>query len=131
MCFTKRKKKLKKNKIYPKNSYSGNNPYSGFKSLREIKPVTNEEFLSECIECYHCKKIFDLGSSEIKIHCAGCNQFFHCGIAGKCRGSLCNQKTMIGDNHRLSWCINCVPKIEGNEEKINGIGTCICQECSL
>ena len=127
MCFTKRKKKLKKkNKIYPQN-----NPYSRYKYPIEIKSITTEEFLSECISCYHCKKIFNLGSSEIKIHCAGCNQFFHCGIAGKCRGSLCNQKTMIGDNHRLSWCINCVPKIEGNEEKANGIGTCICKECSL
>ena len=120
MCFTRRKKKQKKNKIYP---------YFIGRSQKEIQNVTTEEFLSECISCYHCKKIFNIGSSELKIHCAGCNQFFHCGIAGKCRGKNCNLPTMIGKNHRLSWCVNCVPKIDGNEEKINGEGTCICKDC--
>ena len=120
MCFTRRKKRQKKNKIYP---------YIINRSQKEIQNVTMEEFLSECIACHHCKKIFNIGSSELKIHCAGCNQFFHCGIAGKCRGEGCNLPTMLGKKHRLSWCINCVPKIEGNEEKINGKGTCICKDC--
>ena len=121
MCFTRRKReKKRKRAIYP---------YVVERSQQEIENVTTEEFLSECISCYHCKKIFNIGSSELKIHCAGCNQFFHCGIAGKCRGKNCNLQTMIGQQHRLSWCINCVPKIEGNEEEINGEGTCICKDC--
>lgn len=123
MCFTRKKHRQKKNKkkIYP---------YVVKRTSNDTKKITNEEFLSECICCHNCKKIFNIGSSEIKIHCAGCNQFFHCGIAGKCRGSGCNLPTMIGEKHRLSWCINCVPKIEGNGEKINGKGNCICNDCS-
>lgn len=121
MCFTRHKQKQrKKKKIYP---------IVKERSLDDINKTTQEEFLSECISCHHCKKIFNIGSEEIKIHCSGCNQFFHCGIAGKCRGAGCNLPTMIGQNHRLSWCVNCVPKIEGNEEKVDGIGTCICKDC--
>ena len=37
----------------------------------------------------------------------------------------------VTNDEFLSECINCVPKIEGNEEKPNGMGTCICKECSL
>lgn len=123
MCFTRKKKRQKnKKKIYP---------YTSKRTLDEIKKTTHEEFISECITCYNCKKIFNIGSNEIKIHCAGCNQFFHCGIAGKCSGQNCNLLNMRGENHRLSWCINCVPKIKENEEKINGEGTCICNECYI
>ena len=115
MCFTRRKREKKnKKKIYP---------YVIERSQKEIENVKIKEILSECISCYHCKGIFDIGSSELKIHCAGCNEFFHCGIAGKCRGKNCNLPTMIGQKHRLSWCVNCVPKITGNEEKKNGEGT--------
>jgi len=121
MCITRRKKRQRKNKIYP---------YISNKTSKEIKNTTHEEFLREFIECHHCKKFFNVGSNQIKIHCAGCDQFFHCGIAGKCRGDDCNLPTMIGKNHRLSWCINCVPKIEGNQEKVNGEGTCICENCN-
>tara|TARA_Y100000590_G_C15504426_1_gene932952 strand:+ start:498 stop:869 length:372 start_codon:yes stop_codon:yes gene_type:complete len=121
MCFTQRKReKKKKRAIYP---------YFIGRSQQEIENVTTDEFLRECIACYHCKRIFNIGSSELKIHCAGCNQFFHCGIAGKCRGKNCASITTRGKQHELSWCINCVPKIEGNEEKINGEGTCICKDC--
>jgi hypothetical protein len=126
MCFT-RKKHRQKRKVNKKKIY----PYVVERTPDDIKNTTQEEFLSECISCHNCKKIFNIGSEEIKIHCAGCNQFFHCGIAGKCRGSQCNLQTMIGKNHRLSWCVNCVPKIEGNEEKTDGIGSCICRDCSL
>lgn len=123
MCFTRRKKRQRKiNKV---------RPYFTTRTIDEINKTTQKEFLSECISCYNCKKIFKIGSDEIKIHCAGCNQFFHCGIAGKCKGSLCNLPNTIGQKHRLSWCVNCVPNIEGNEEKSNGIGDCICTECSL
>ena len=95
----------------------------------DYQNVTTEEFIKECISCYHCKKIFNLESNEIKIHCAGCNQFFHCGIAGKCIGPNCNMDTLLGTNHKLSWCIHCVPKLPINCEKENGIGDCICRDC--
>jgi hypothetical protein len=95
----------------------------------DITEMTTDKFVKECIACYHCKKIFNLDSNEIKINCAGCDQFFHCGIAGQCNGLNCVSITMRGDYHKLSWCINCVPKIEENKEKINGIGSCICGEC--
>ena len=123
MCFTRRKKKERENKkrkkyakVYPEPNHTN---------------LSTEEFSKECICCHHCKQIFNLGSEEIKIHCAGCDKFFHCGIAGKCRGMNCNLPTMLGEKHHLSWCINCVPSVEGNEEKKNGIGWCICKECNL
>jgi len=119
MCFTRKKikgiKGIKKNKIYPE---------------LNIKEITTDKFVKECITCYNCKQIFNLASNKISIHCAGCNQFFHCGIAGKCIGENCNGITMIGGGHRLSWCVNCVPNIPGNEVKTNGIGNCICKECA-
>lgn len=115
MCFTRRKKKIKK--IYPIKKYNCDIKH------REIN------ISKEMITCFNCNKNFDLGSNKIKIHCAGCNEFFHCGISGKCRGEKCNLKTMRGKEHRLSWCINCVPNIEGNQEKLDGTGTCICNNC--
>tara|TARA_Y100000287_G_C14109266_1_gene299217 strand:+ start:338 stop:709 length:372 start_codon:yes stop_codon:yes gene_type:complete len=120
MCFTRRKnkqKKYKKNKIVP------------YTHVKNINDITTEDFMNECISCHHCKQIFNLGSNELKINCAGCDKFFHCGIAGKCIGPYCKQTTRRGQTHILSWCVNCVPKIEGNEEKKDGIGTCICNSC--
>ena len=67
-------------------------------------------------------KKFNLGSNELKINCAGCDKFFHCGIAGKCTGPYCKQTSRRGQTHILSWCVNCVPDIVGNEEKKDGIG---------
>lgn len=117
MCFGKnqKKKKIKKNKIKP------------YIHHEDISKITTEEFLKETITCNHCKKRFNLESNEIKIHCAGCNQFYHCGIAGKCNCSDC--KTVMRNNqiHHLSWCIHCVPKISQNKEKKEGIGYCICK----
>ena len=89
-----------------------------------------EQFIKESIQCYHCKESFDLGSNKIKIHCAGCDNFFHCGIAGKCIGKKCNSEVLIGQNHQLSWCINCVPRTNFNKEKIDGLGFCLCNDCS-
>ena len=117
MCFRRirpKKNKIKKKKIYPQVNYQN---------------VTTEEFIKECISCHHCKQIFNLESNEIKIHCAGCNQFYHCGIAGKCNGNNCNMDTLLGTNHKLSWCIHCVPKLPINGEKVNGIGNCMCPDC--
>ena len=120
LCFKrikykeKQKKIIKKKKIYPIN----------------YNNITTTEFIKESIQCYHCKNSFDLGSNEIKIHCAGCDNFFHCGIAGKCIGKKCNNETLIGQNHQLSWCINCVPHTSFNKQKINGVGFCLCKDCS-
>ena len=126
MCFTRRKGKQRgggkkqnkyKNKIYPE------------KTSEEVSAITTSEFSRECITCFQCKEIFNLESNEIKIHCGGCDQFFHCGIAGKCSGVNCSSITMRGKYHRLSWCVNCVPKMKGNEEKPDGIGYCTCNDC--
>jgi len=124
MCFTRRKSK---NKKYNKNIKYTKKIYPEI--LRGVSKITTEEFSSECITCFQCKEIFNLESNEIKIHCAGCNQFFHCGIAGKCLGKNCYSVTMRDRYHRLSWCVNCVPKMKGNEEKPGGIGYCTCNDC--
>ena len=88
----------KKNKIKPY-IYSEN-----------IQSITTEQFLRECIACYHCKEIFNLESNELKINCAGCDNFFHCNIAGKCKCQLswCNNCVLIklNDKCRCSDCIN-------------------------
>ena len=119
MCFTIRKRKTKSGKKYKKKIY----PEPEYKDLK------TEEFIKECICCQNCKQIFNLGSNEIKIHCAGCDKFYHCGIAGQCMGEKCNLPTMLGSKHRLSWCIHCVPDIKKNKEKKDGLGECICYEC--
>jgi len=119
MCFTRKKRKvnkfLKKNKVAP------------YILHEDINQITTEEFLKETITCKNCKQRFDLRSNEIKIHCTGCDQFFHCGIAGKCNCSEC--KTVMRDNqiHNLSWCVHCVPKTQYNKEKKDGIGFCNCK----
>ena len=114
MCFTRRthkqrKQKRRKNaKIHPEQKYD----------------------MEEIFTCNGCQEKYKL--DDMKIICAGCSKLFHCKVAGTCYGKNCKAEiTDNGEMHRLSWCINCVPKIEGNEEKLNGIGTCICKECSL
>ena len=81
----------------------------------------------ECIACYQCKEIFKLKSGQIKINCAGCDKFFHCHIAGKCRGN-CTEifHNSTGETkHTLSYCLNCV-----NPMTCNG-NTCLCNDCVL
>lgn len=127
MCFTNKKKKLKKyNKIHPYPKKINN---SKIINKPNVTKISTNEFLKEFIICHNCNKSFNIGTNQIKIHCAGCNNFFHCGIAGKCKGKNCNLETTLGNKHRLSWCINCVPNILENKEKLNGIGECICNEC--
>jgi len=94
--FKTKKKKIKKNKIQP------------YIHCKDILSISTEEFLKECISCHSCKKIFNLASNEIKINCAGCDNFFHCNIAGKCKCYL-------------SWCNNCVLTKINNE--------CRCSDC--
>ena len=96
---------------------------------QRVKSASISQAIKECICCQNCKQIFNLASNSIKIHCAGCQKFFHCGIAGKCVGPNCTGTTINGEKHSLSWCVKCVPLIEGNGVKKDGIGTCICKEC--
>ena len=115
MCFTRKikreKKRTKDYKIHP----------TSF-----ITP-TPEFTIDESILCSGCYQRFTL--DQIKINCAGCDQFFHCKIAGTCYGENCKEETRAGRLHRLSWCVNCVPKIPENKEKINREEPCICTKC--
>tara|TARA_B100000902_G_scaffold346333_1_gene352950 strand:+ start:1009 stop:1350 length:342 start_codon:yes stop_codon:yes gene_type:complete len=111
MCFTrkikKERKKIKSVRVYP-------------------KPV--QEFnLDESILCSGCFQRYPL--KRIKINCAGCDKFFHCKVAGTCYGDNCKDETRAGRLHRLSWCINCVPKIPENKEKVDRTEPCICNKC--
>ena len=109
MCFTRRKKReRKKSEKYRKNR------------VVPVRDFTPDEHLL----CHGCRKCFRL--EDMKIHCAGCNNFFHCCIAGKCIGKNCNDITMDGEKHTLSWCIYCVPGLPQN--KVNG-QFCICGDC--
>ena len=82
-----------------------------------------ENFLRESMHCGNCRKIFNLGSDELKIHCNICNEFFHCGIAGECIGEDCMIKDENGKlKHRARYCENCVAKIFNAE-------TCLCKNC--
>ena len=97
------------------------------------KPPPPTFTVDEQIECQGCHQSYPLVSENeeqgIKIHCAGCNQFFHCQIAGTCCGTRCSQMTTIGTIHRLSWCVHCVPTCAMNKAKKNRDETCICTEC--
>ena len=87
-----------------------------------IKPPPPSFTTEEIILCSGCKKEFFL--SEIKIHCDGCNKFFHCKIAGKCYGPNCSHY-INGMKHNLSWCISCAShsKSELDNKEI------ICKKC--
>ena len=113
MCFThkkiREKNKIKSYKIHPEPIY---------------KPTFT---MDETILCNGCFQRFTL--DQIKINCAGCNQFFHCKVAGTCYGENCKEETRAGSFHRLSWCVNCVSKIPQNVEKVNREDPCICNKC--
>jgi len=101
-------------KIYPKN-------------INKKKDIhnPNKEFLSEVLTCGTCKKAFSLRENKLSAICGGCNQFLHCGIAGKCIGPNCGNSF-----HRLSWCVNCIPKtIIINLVDLGSDKNCLCQEC--
>lgn len=119
MCITRKtkrskyKKHLKTRRVYP-------------------LPPPPKFSLEERIQCHECKECFELSPEEglgIQMCCAGCHNFFHCGIAGTCRGPLCSAKTSIGTSHQLAWCVHCVPKIAMNCEKNTRDEGCLCHEC--
>lgn len=107
-CFSRKRKQIKENSVHP-------HPMAEEKVTASFM----DKFLREAMCCGNCKQIFNLDSNELKIHCNICNQFFHCGIAGKCIGDNCKQD---GSEHRASYCNSCVSKIYSN-------GTCLCKEC--
>ena len=89
-CFKRGKRKLKK---YSKNTIL---PYDPKTPLQDYRDKLNKEI----IYCFHCKERFHLQDNQIKIHCNGCSQFFHCHIAGKCVCDECQGQ--------LSYCKDCI-----------------------
>ena len=108
----KRVRKYKKNSIRP-----------APRQTVKVDAAFMDNFLRESMHCGNCRKIFNLNSNELKIHCNICNEFFHCGIAGECIGEDCMIKDENGlPKHRARYCKKCVVKIF-NEE------TCLCKNC--
>lgn len=92
---------------------------------KNIEKPKQTEFLSEVLTCGTCKKAFSLRENKLSAICGGCNQFLHCGIAGKCVGPNCGNSV-----YRLSWCIKCVPKtVLINLNDLGPDKDCLCQEC--
>ena len=107
----------KKNKVSPKNTYKIDDSLSTTK--------ITDKFMNEHIACGTCHKVFSLHQNKLTAICGGCNQFLHCGIAGKCIGPNCGNSF-----HRLSWCKKCVPKtIIINLQDLGPTKDCLCQEC--
>ena len=118
MCFTRQVKRKQKNKVEP----------------FIPDPVAPPSFtVEEAIECFGCKEVYPLleetQKQGIKIHCAGCDQFFHCKVAGTCYGPHCSHQTGIGSVHRSAWCVGCVPKYAINREKESREDRCVCKDC--
>jgi hypothetical protein len=88
-------------------------------------PLSTNDFLKEALMCGTCNEVFSLQQNQLSAMCGGCNKFLHCGIAGKCVGPNCGNSI-----HRLSWCIECVPKtIIINLQDVGPTKDCLCQEC--
>jgi uncharacterized CHY-type Zn-finger protein len=114
-CFFK-----KKNKIKPIH-YIQNNLTEDLST----EDLSTEDFLHEIIICGTCRKAFSLRENQLSALCGGCNQFLHCGIAGKCVGPNCGNRF-----HRLTWCKQCIPKnIIINLQDLGPDKDCLCQEC--
>ena len=123
MCFTRKTKRA-----YQKNLMNKK------KTKYQIYPLPKPSFTpEEVIQCKGCNDYFPLISYErdvgIQINCAGCDRFFHCQIAGSCKGPHCNRSTSIGVKHHVSWCVNCVPEYAINKEKQTRGESCVCHEC--
>ena len=78
-----------------------------------IKQAEVDKFMSEVLQCYHCKKCATLRQDKIHTYCQGCDQFFCCFIAGRCRccsGAYCLDcisKTTYIINKKLDMNITC------------------------
>ena len=118
-CYFKSNKRAQKNiRKYRKNSIHP------IKNDRNTIIENVERLNRECIVCYHCKKMCRLRDNEIKIMCGECNNFFHCHIAGKCRGKDCTHTTS-NSTHTLSYCLNCVNPMTIKDN------TCLCNSCIM
>ena len=119
---------MKSNKRAEKNirRYRRNSIHPIYEPYDKNKPIKKyvEDLNNECIVCHHCKKMCKLRDNEIKILCSECNKFFHCHIAGKCRGKDCTHTTSNG-SHILSYCLNCVDPMTIEED------TCLCNSCVI
>jgi hypothetical protein len=106
--------KHKKNSVVPETNYD----YKNSKVDQEFI----DHMIKDVLLCEGCNTAFTLRSGEIKIHCNGCDQFFHCKIAGECQGKDCCLKLADGSIHRASYCFNC--------SKINYQNNqCLCKDC--
>ena len=111
MCCTRkvnRERRMKIHRVYP-------------------KPPPRTFTVDEVIECAGCHNNFRL--ADMKINCAGCDQFFHCKVAGTCYGKNCEVETFHGEKHRKCWCTDCVPPLPDNEPKKERKERCICEKC--
>jgi len=117
MVFCCIKNKFKKNTIHPEdvNETEKKKPKKERRMDMTVEELNN--FNREVIYCGGCKQPFNLGSNELKTHCNGCNKFFHCKIAGKCRGIDCSY-----NGHTASYCFDCVKITYDN-------GLCLCKDC--
>tara|TARA_B110000495_G_C22963674_1_gene565006 strand:+ start:88 stop:480 length:393 start_codon:yes stop_codon:yes gene_type:complete len=117
-CGRKQTKKIKNRRgsVYPIKSFE--------KKINNRGPDAKyvEKFSKEVIYCGGCEQPFDLGSNELKIHCNICNRFFHCKIAGNCRGNDCKIIKPCGGEHRASYCLMCVSYVFSDK-------TCLCKDC--
>ena len=118
-CFIKSNKRAKKNI----SRYKRNNIHPTKMDNNTIQKNV-ERINRECIVCHHCKKMCKLRDNEIKIMCSSCDKFFHCHIAGKCRGKDCTHITS-NSTHTLSYCLDCVDPMTIIED------TCLCNSCSI
>jgi hypothetical protein len=109
-----KEKRFKKNKIYPRTNYD-------YKNSKVDNELINH-MRKDVILCGGCKQAFTLGSNELKIHCNGCDKFFHCKIAGKCQGTNCCLKLSDDSIHRASFCYSCA-KLNYNYNQ------CLCRDC--
>jgi RecJ-like exonuclease len=88
-----------------------------------------EIFLDEELTCGTCNQKYKLKEHELVAYCAGCYQFLHCGIAGKCVGPNC-KLFVRGKWLRQTWCVKCVPRyLNINLTQNHNLGSCLCQEC--
>lgn len=67
---------------------------------------------AERIRCSRCMRTLPV--ADMQIHCAGCNKYYHCGIAGTCACPRCTGTTPSGAPHSLAWCTGCAGGREGS-----------------
>ena len=77
-------------------------PYADSVTIREY----TEKINNEIIKCHYCQRKYKLSENKISIHCSGCDQFFHCHIAGECLGEDCTHIIQGIKKHEMYFFIN-------------------------